>query len=77
MEIFKQILGHIYPNVISIDNFYTVIQDRPFNDLHYPINDNKLKSLGFKQTISWEKGLQETLEWYKTNGKLGGIIHVL
>ena len=69
MEIFKQILGHIYPNVISIDNFYTVIQDRPFNDLHYPINDNKLKSLGFKQTISWEKGLQETLEWYKTNGQ--------
>jgi len=39
--------------------------DRQFNDLRYTITSKKLQDLGWKEEMSWEQGLQETVDWYK------------
>ena len=36
------------------------VEDRPFNDLRYPMNSEKLTALGWAPKLSWEEGLQET-----------------
>eukprot|EP00752_Nemacystus_decipiens_P001304 g1294.t1 len=52
--------------------------DRVFNDLRYTINSDKLHALGWTEEKSWEKGLKETVEWYRTNSsRFGEIEHCL
>eukprot|EP00904_Undaria_pinnatifida_P009244 jgi/Undpi1/544/HiC_scaffold_10.g04008.m1 len=52
--------------------------DRVFNDLRYTINNNKLEELGWKEETSWEKGLAETVAWYKANtSRFGDVEHCL
>lgn len=43
------------------------VRDRPFNDKRYSIDLTKIKALGWKQEYSFEKGLDEAIEWYKNN----------
>ncbi|CAI5469360.1 unnamed protein product [Closterium sp. Yama58-4] len=43
------------------------VENRPFNDQRYYLNDQKLKSLGWEERTSWEVGLKKTLNWYKNN----------
>ncbi|GAA0146759.1 dehydratase [Lithospermum erythrorhizon] len=43
------------------------VQDRPFNDHRYFLDDQKLKMLGWKEKTSWKEGLEKTLEWYTKN----------
>ena len=49
------------------DSYIRDVEDRPFNDLRYSIDISKLESLGWQQSISFEDGLRETLQWYKDN----------
>ena len=39
----------------------TYIDDRPFNDKRYYIDNEKLKDLGWSQTVSFEEGLDKLL----------------
>ena len=43
------------------------VENRPFNDFRYYLNDEKLKVLGWEERTSWEVGLRKTYEWYKAN----------
>ncbi|MFC1729244.1 dTDP-glucose 4,6-dehydratase [candidate division KSB1 bacterium] len=44
------------------------VKDRPGHDRRYSINSSKLKKeTGWEPQISFEKGLTETIEWYKNN----------
>lgn len=46
------------------------VTDRPGHDRRYGIDASKITALGWKPTYpreQFEKGLQETVEWYKTN----------
>ena len=43
----------------------TNVEDRLFNDFRYCINTSKLIKLGWKIETDFEKGLDETIEWYK------------
>ncbi|KAI4316202.1 hypothetical protein L6164_024205 [Bauhinia variegata] len=43
------------------------VQDRPFNDKRYFLDDQKLKKLGWKESTPWEEGLKMTIDWYKKN----------
>lgn len=45
------------------------VENRPFNDCRYKINSDKLGALGWKPVVSWEEGLQKTIDWYKHNIK--------
>jgi len=51
------------------DDYIKYYPDRKFNDLRYTITSAKLEKLGWKEQMTWEKGLKETVEWYKENTK--------
>ena len=44
------------------------VQDRPGHDRRYAIDYTKAEQeLGWKPQVPFERGLAETIEWYKTN----------
>lgn len=44
------------------------VKDRPGHDQRYAINCDKLKSeLGWKQSVTFEEGLKQTVRWYLEN----------
>lgn len=40
---------------------------RPGHDLHYGLDDSKLKNLGWKAPVSFEESLRSTIEWQTEN----------
>lgn len=51
----------------GVECLYTFVENRPFNDTRYWIYDDQLKDMGWKQTVSFDEGLQRTIDWYKMN----------
>jgi dTDP-glucose 4,6-dehydratase len=46
----------------------TYVKDRPGHDLRYAIDANKInKELGWKPTVTFEEGLEITIDWYLNN----------
>jgi dTDP-glucose 4,6-dehydratase len=43
------------------------VEDRKGHDLRYALNDSKLLSLGFRETIDFDRGVAQTVKWYETN----------
>ena len=43
------------------------VEDRKGHDLRYALNDSKLLSLGFRETIEFDSGIEQTVEWYESN----------
>ena len=43
------------------------VRDRPGHDRRYSLNCEKMKALRWKPRYPLEKGLKETIEWYKRN----------
>jgi dTDP-glucose 4,6-dehydratase len=44
-----------------------MVEDRPGHDRRYSIDSTKLRSLGWAPQHSFESGLAETVEWYRTH----------
>ncbi|WP_396186834.1 dTDP-glucose 4,6-dehydratase [Flavobacterium sp.] len=46
----------------------TYVKDRPGHDLRYAIDANKInKELGWKPSVTFEQGLEITIDWYLNN----------
>jgi len=46
----------------------TYVKDRPGHDLRYAIDANKInKELGWKPSVTFEQGLELTIDWYLNN----------
>jgi dTDP-glucose 4,6-dehydratase len=44
------------------------VKDRPGHDLRYAIDNTKaIKDLGWKPLVSFQEGMQQTVDWYKNN----------
>jgi dTDP-glucose 4,6-dehydratase len=44
------------------------VQDRLGHDLRYSVNHGKIsKELGYQPLVKFEEGIEETIEWYKSN----------
>ncbi|KAK1322728.1 putative rhamnose biosynthetic enzyme 1 [Acorus calamus] len=43
------------------------VENRPFNDRRYFLEDQKMKGLGWEERTPWEEGLRRTKEWYMKN----------
>ena len=56
------------------ETLLTFVPDRKFNDLRYTINSTKLHELGWKEQMTWEEGLLQTVEWYKNHTNRYGNI---
>lgn len=46
----------------KFEEYITFVEDRPFNDKRYFITNNKLKKIGWSQTISFEEGIKNLLQ---------------
>ena len=49
------------------ENLIEFVTDRPFNDRRYSIDTEKISLLGWNQKITFQEGLDKTIEWYKKN----------
>ncbi|MEM0575295.1 dTDP-glucose 4,6-dehydratase [Flavobacterium polysaccharolyticum] len=46
----------------------TYVKDRPGHDLRYAIDASKInKELGWKPSVTFEEGLEQTIDWYLSN----------
>ncbi|ONK80214.1 uncharacterized protein A4U43_C01F15190 [Asparagus officinalis] len=52
---------------IDSDSVIKFVENRPFNDQRYFLDDQKLKNLGWSERTTWEEGLKKTMEWYTSN----------
>lgn len=47
----------------------TYVKDRPGHDLRYAIDATKInRELGWKPSVTFEEGLEKTIDWYLSNG---------
>jgi dTDP-glucose 4,6-dehydratase len=54
--------------VHDLRRLITYVRDRPGHDRRYAINCEKLKGcLGWKQSVSFDQGLELTIDWYLAN----------
>lgn len=73
IEIAKLILNYMDEKFIppTLDERYIDLikfgADRPGNDKRYGVDNSKLLSLGWKPSVSFDKGLKETVDWYEAN----------
>jgi len=63
LELVRKILKAVGKDEGSIER----VKDRPGHDFRYSLDSSKLKKLGWKPEIEFEKGLSDTLEWYRAN----------
>uniref|UniRef100_A0A7N0TIG6 UDP-glucose 4,6-dehydratase n=1 Tax=Kalanchoe fedtschenkoi TaxID=63787 RepID=A0A7N0TIG6_KALFE len=50
------------------------VDNRPFNDQRYFLDDQKLKLLGWSERTKWEDGLKKTIQWYQRNPDFWGDV---
>lgn len=50
------------------EQLITYVKDRPGHDLRYAIDASKInKELGWKPSVTFEEGLEQTIDWYLSN----------
>lgn len=52
---------------LDADSMIKFVENRPFNDQRYFLDDQKLKDLGWSERTIWEEGLKKTMDWYTSN----------
>ena len=70
IELVKKILKIFKLMKIKIDKKSKIkfVKDRPGHDFRYALNSKKINSqIKWKPSIKFEKGLQETIQWYLIN----------
>lgn len=53
----------------SVEDHVRHTVDRPFNDRRYAVDATRLRALGWRQKVSFEDGLKQTVEWYRRFGE--------
>lgn len=50
------------------ESYLRFVADRPGHDLRYALNNKKIKgSLGWKPTVAFREGIEQTVAWYQAN----------
>jgi len=61
---------HTGKNLADYEKLITYVKDRPGHDRRYAIDCSKLKKeLGWKQSFTFDQGLDRTVAWYLENTK--------
>lgn len=63
MDIATRLVKMLKPND-KVEDWIEFIKDRDFNDMRYDIDTTKLKLLGWKEEVSFDAGLEDTVAWY-------------
>eukprot|EP00270_Netrium_digitus_P011477 TRINITY_DN365_c0_g1_i12.p1 TRINITY_DN365_c0_g1~~TRINITY_DN365_c0_g1_i12.p1 ORF type:complete len:658 (-),score=115.69 TRINITY_DN365_c0_g1_i12:141-2114(-) len=59
---------------LDAEKMIQFVDNRPFNDQRYYLDDAKLKAIGWEERTSWEDGLKKTFEWYRTHTDYWGDV---
>jgi dTDP-glucose 4,6-dehydratase len=63
-----QIVKLILEKLGKPESLITHVKDRPGHDRRYAIDSTKIKNeLGWEPEYTFEKGMEETIEWYLNN----------
>ncbi|GAA3588446.1 dTDP-glucose 4,6-dehydratase [Flavivirga amylovorans] len=64
----RQMDGKLNVSQGTSEKLITYVKDRPGHDLRYAIDANKIKNeLGWKPSVTFEEGLDKTIDWYLNN----------
>jgi dTDP-glucose 4,6-dehydratase len=64
----KQMDAKLGREVGESEKLIAYVKDRPGHDLRYAIDASKInKELGWKPSVTFEQGLERTIDWYLTN----------
>ncbi|MEM3431477.1 MAG: dTDP-glucose 4,6-dehydratase [Candidatus Micrarchaeia archaeon] len=63
IEVVKKILKILDKS----ENLIKYVKDRPGHDVRYSLNSTKLRELGWKPQISFDEGIERTVNWYLNN----------
>ncbi|MBC8501463.1 MAG: dTDP-glucose 4,6-dehydratase [Nanoarchaeota archaeon] len=63
IEVAKFLLGEFDKS----ESFIEFVEDRKGHDRRYALNCEKLRKLGWKPKVNFDKGLKETVKWYVKN----------
>ncbi len=62
-----ELTDHILRIMKKDQSYIEFVQDRPGHDFRYSLDCSKLKNLGWRPEYDLQKGLMETVQWYKKN----------
>ena len=68
LEVADILRQKICPNK-QLDEIIEYVPDRPFNDTRYWIKSEKIRALGWKETIPFNEAIDRTIDWYRKNGE--------
>jgi dTDP-glucose 4,6-dehydratase len=64
----RQMDAKLGRSVGESEKLITYVKDRPGHDLRYAIDATKInKELGWKPSVTFEQGLEKTIDWYLAN----------
>jgi dTDP-glucose 4,6-dehydratase len=49
------------------ESLIRLVPDRPGHDRRYSIDAGKLRALGWQPQVDWDRGMEETVRWYREN----------
>lgn len=67
LEVADELRKRICPEK-KLDEIVEYVNDRPYNDSRYKISSDKLRALGWKEEVDFEKGVDELVTWYGVHG---------
>lgn len=73
LEVAQQLISKMGYEGREADMMQFVV-DRAFNDLRYHINSDRLMALGWREEVTWQDGINKTVDWYRTNSSRFGNI---
>lgn len=63
-----EVAGTILKTLDKPSSLKTFVEDRRGHDMRYAIDHSKItRELGWKPSVSFEEGIEKTVEWYKQN----------
>ncbi len=63
-DIAENLIGSLKPEEKKED-WMEYVADRCFNDCRYAINSSQLRALGWRERVTFDQGLKETITWYR------------
>ncbi|KAF3825718.1 hypothetical protein GH733_006545 [Mirounga leonina] len=51
----------------EMENWVDYVNDRPTNDMRYPMKSEKIHGLGWRPKVPWKEGIKKTIDWYREN----------
>ena len=66
-----QITNYILEKMNKSKDLIKFVDDRPGHDFRYSLDSTKISNeLGWKNKLSFEEGLKQTIEWYQKNSEI-------